>query len=152
MIDRINDHFSKLKLDFQNQFKQSAMGIRDSSELRNKIKAMLQELDLLNQNLNNDRMFDSFKNTSSLDAQTLIKYYDDLVAQELNKTVSLPTKVTLNEVAFNNYDQDLKNLVNLQKNEVRLPGTGSSVGKTGNKYLQELVPITEYFNQKFKRI
>jgi hypothetical protein len=97
-------------------------------------------------------MFDSFKNTSSLDAQTLIKYYDDLVAQELNKTVSLPTKVTLNEVAFNNYDQDLKNLVNLQKNDVRLPGTGSSMGKTGNKYLQELVPITEYFNQKFKRI
>lgn len=49
-------------------------------------------------------MFDSFKNTSSLDSQTLMKYYDDLVFQELNKTISIPNKVTLNEVAFNNYD------------------------------------------------
>lgn len=97
-------------------------------------------------------MFDSFKNTSSLDSQTLIKYYDDLVFQELNKTIQIPSKVTLNEVAFNNYDQDLKNLVTLQKNDYKLPGAAASGVRTANKYLQDLVPTQEYFNQKFKRV
>ena len=126
MIERINDHFAKLKVEFQNTFKQSAQAIRDSSELKQKIKGVIGELEQINLSLNNERMFDSFKNSSSLDAQTLIKYYDDLVAQELNKTVQLPSKVTLNEVAFSNYDQDLKNLVSLQKNDYRLPGAGAA--------------------------
>ena len=60
-------------------------------------------------------MFDSFKNTSSLDAVQLVKYYDDLVLQELNKGCVLPSRITLNDAALNNYDQDLKNLVVFQK-------------------------------------
>lgn len=36
-------------------------------------------------------MFDSFKNTSSLDAVQLVRYYDDLVIQELNKGCVLPS-------------------------------------------------------------
>ncbi len=44
-----------------------------------KIKGVIGELEQISQNLNTDRMFDSFKNSASLDSQTLMKYYDDLV-------------------------------------------------------------------------
>ncbi len=120
MIDKINDHFNRLKQDLANNFRQSTGTIRDSNELKTKIRNVLSELDTLQMGLDSDRIFDSFKNTSSLDSIQLIKYYDDLVQQELNKGCSLPSKITLNDVAFNNYDQDLKNLVVFQKQEFRL--------------------------------
>lgn len=47
MIDKINDHFNKLKQDLANNFRQSTNTIRDSNELKMKIRNVLSELETL---------------------------------------------------------------------------------------------------------
>ena len=55
-------------MEFQNNFKVSTLQIKDSNELKNKLKNVINELELLQNGLSNEKMFDSFKNTASLDS------------------------------------------------------------------------------------
>lgn len=68
IIDRINDHFNKLKSDLAGSFRNTTTNVRDSNELKMKIWNVLSELESLSHGLESEWIFDSFKNTSSLDS------------------------------------------------------------------------------------
>ena len=100
--------------EFKNDFRSRMKKIENFKELEDKMDQVMEELKSLQVNLTTPEMFESIKNTSNLDSESLIDCFDNEVEEAISKVDLMPTTFVFNNNFFANFDQELRKIVRVE--------------------------------------
>ena len=122
----------------------------DFNDLKQRISQVTEELNNIRENLNSSNIFEAVKCVTNLDENSLLESFEREVDITLSKTVTLPLKFQLNELQAKSFPNELRKLVNIESQEIKLMTTEKNVMSSTKKDFNVINGMKTYFTDKFK--
>lgn len=148
LIEKVEDYFLKIKEEFQIKFQSSTRKTGNFNEMKTKIRNVGEELKNLHENLYEDRMFESIKNTSNLDSKQLIDFFDKMVIKSIQEKVKVPTQFIFSDEKFRGFESFLTKIVGIEVVDRQLVIEAVSEEKEKDDF-GEFNELDSYFKEKF---
>ena len=102
-------------------------------------------------NLYGNNIFEAIKCISNLDDQSLLESFDKEIDLVVSKSVNLPTKFKMNEVYSKNFINELRKMVTMETNDIKMRNDDFEKMRMSNKKdYNALNGMKSYFIDKFK--
>ena len=105
----------------------------------------------IRENLYGNNIFEAIKCISNLDDQSLVQSFEKEIDTAVSKSVKLPTKFSANEIYLKNFNNDLRKMVVIESNDIKVRNEDfEKVRKSSKKNYNEVNGTKSYFIDKFK--
>ena len=125
----------------------------DFADLKRRLIQVNDEMGNIRDNLYGNNIFEAIKCISNLDDQQLIDSFENEIEMSISKSVNLPTKFRFNEVYSKNFTDELRKMVIIDSNDLKMHN--QDLGKiriTSKKNYHEVNGTKSYFVDKFKKV
>ena len=123
----------------------------DFQDLKQRISQVNEELGNIRDNLNSPNIFEAIKCVTNLDEGSLLESFDREVDITLGKAVTLPLKFQLNDLQAKSFPNELRKLVNIESQEIKLVTNEKNVMSSTKKDFNMVNTMKSYFTDKFKQ-
>ena len=123
----------------------------DFGDLKRRLIQVNEEMMNIRENLYGNNVFEAIKCISNLDDQSLLESFETEIDTAMSKTMNLPLKFTMNEVHLKNFNNELRKMVTMEMNEVKIRNEDVDTIKLSSRRDQrETDGMKQYFQGKFK--
>lgn len=123
----------------------------DFEDLKRRLLQVNDEMENIRDNLDGDNIFEAIKCISNLDDQSLLDSFDNELDVAVSKSVNLPTKFRFNEVYSKNFVDELRKMVIIDSNDIKVnTDTYEQIRLTNKRDHNEVNVMKSYFVDKFK--
>lgn len=120
MIDQLNRFFTDLRDEFVSKVRRVNQGNTDLHPLKEKLKAVLEEVDSIKYNVDTNKVFEAVHHSIKIDPEKVRSTYAKLVNDALSACVSLPIHIIFHDMDLGLFMQDLRKTVSFEGREVKL--------------------------------
>ena len=105
----------------------------------------------IRENLYGNNVFEAIKCISNLDDQSLLNSFEVEIDGAMTKTLNLPLKFSMNDIQLKNFSNELRKMVTIETNEVKIRSEQNDTLKLGSRRdPKEVEGMKNYFLEKFK--
>lgn len=123
----------------------------DYDDLKRRLTQVNEEMVNIRDNLDGDNIFEAIKCISNLDDQSLLDSFDNELEVAVSKSVNLPTKFRFNEMYSKNFVDELRKMVVIDSNDIKINTEGyDKIRLTNKRDHNEVNVMKSYFVDKFK--
>lgn len=151
LIDQINAYFKSLQDEYISKSQSALSQVPDFRDLKLKIRSIIDEVGGVRTNLDNQNCFDAIRTTINLDQEALFSNVDRWISDAISTMITLPTHLVYKESYYQEFFNELRNMVTLDTKEVKLISNERVLAQKQpqiNDRTQGLVK--NYFDVKFK--
>lgn len=123
----------------------------DFGDLKRRLIQVNEEMMNIRENLYGNNIFEAIKCISNLDDHSLLDSFETEIDTAMSKTMNLPLKFTMNEVHLKNFNNELRKMVTMEMNEVKIRNEEIDAIKISSRRdNRDVEGMKQYFEGKFK--